>query len=182
MLKRVKVTATKDLDRIFIRKIIDEINLIYSSGGDLSPLLKEKEMAICEFTKKRYPVEEIVGSIECLARDFPILFLTDLDIYYADLDYVYGFTDPERRVSVVSLARLKRGASTKKIFERAVKTAIHEIGHLNDLRHCKNRRCVMFLSFGFKDTDRKDKWFCDKCLEKLLANSAGGTNEARNSC
>lgn len=179
---RLNVLVTMDMDTMLAKRIINEITLSYLSAGALSPLLIGEEKRLCLPFKRQYSVEKFVDNVEYLLIDSPLLILTDLDIYYADLDYVFGYTDITKGISIVSFARLQKGASAEKAIERAVKTAIHEIGHLNGLRHCNNRRCVMFLSFGVGDTDRKDRKFCDKCSDTLLKIQTGGFNETGHSC
>ncbi len=178
---RLNVLVTMDMDRMLAKRIINEITLSYLSAGALSPLLIGEEKSLYLPFKRQYSVEKFVDNVEYLLIDSPILILTDLNIYYADLDYVFGYTDVTKKISVVSLARLKRDVSIEKLVDRTVKTAIHEIGHLNGLRHCNNKRCIMFLSFGVDDTDRKDRRFCDKCSDTLLKKT-GGFNETWHSC
>lgn len=181
MLKRIKVTTTQGIDRELAEKIIKEIDETLSEGAP-SPLLITAEMSNAYCPDRRYTVEDLIDNISPLFSDSYFLLLTELDIYYADFDYVFGFTDLLKGISVVSLARLRMGAIEEKIVERAVKTAIHEIGHLSGLRHCKNRACVMSLSFGLIDTDRKDKRFCDRCYKRLLKNQQGDQNETWHTC
>lgn len=181
MLNRIKVATTKGTDRVLAEKLVKEIDETLSEGAK-EPLLITSEMSNDYCPERRYHVEDLINDISPLLSDSPFLFLTELDIYYADFDYVFGFTDLLKGISVVSIARLRKGATGEKIVERAVKTAIHEIGHLNGLGHCKNRTCVMSLSFGLTDTDRKDKRFCDRCYKRLLKNQPGGQDETRHTC
>lgn len=181
-LKRIKVTTTKGIDKMLAEKIIREIDETCLSEGATSPLLIADEILIDTHSERRYPVEDLVNNISTLFCDSNVLVITDLDIYYAGFDYVFGFTDVLRGLSVVSLARMKRGSTAEELVDRTVKTAIHEIGHLNGLRHCTNRACVMSLSFGLIDTDRKDKRFCGRCHKRLLKNQSGGQNETRHTC
>jgi len=51
--------------------------------------------------------------------------------------------------------------------ERALKEAVHELGHLLGLPHCDNPRCIMFFSNTLADTDRKGPGFCPACRGKL---------------
>lgn len=194
MLKGIKVTITKGIDKVLTEKIIKEVDKTCLSEGASLPLLIPDEIPIADCSE-RYPVDELIKNISPLFCDSNILVLTDLDIYYADFDYVFGFTDVSKGVSVVSFARMIKGATAEKLIERTVKTAIHEIGHLNGLRHCNSRACVMSLSFGLADTDRKSSRFCDRCSYKLqylssdvskniryFKRRSGGQNETRHTC
>ncbi|CUS96705.1 matrixin family metalloprotease, partial [Candidatus Kryptobacter tengchongensis] len=56
----------------------------------------------------------------------------------------------------------------QKLFEKRVLTeAVHEIGHLLNLKHCSNPNCVMFFSNSILDTDRKGFLFCNGCRSKF---------------
>lgn len=50
---------------------------------------------------------------------------------------------------------------------RAVKEAVHELGHTYGLGHCRNPRCVMSFSNSLRDVDRKERDFCPSCRRKL---------------
>jgi len=99
-----------------------------------------------------------------------VLGVTNVDLSYPGVNHVFGLADPESRVSVISLFRLcTRGAVPGKIAGRAVKTAVHEIGHTYGLGHCTDHRCVMFFSFNLADTDYKGREFCKKCREEIYS-------------
>jgi archaemetzincin len=59
-------------------------------------------------------------------------------------------------------------SNDKNLFlERIKKEATHELGHLFYLGHCRNPNCVMYFSNSILDTDKKSKFFCEKC-QKIL--------------
>ena len=51
--------------------------------------------------------------------------------------------------------------------ERAVKEAVHELGHTYGLGHCRDPRCIMYFSNTLHDTDLKGPGFCAACGEKV---------------
>lgn len=103
---------------------------------------------------------------------FIILGVTSVDLYVEGLNFVFGEAEPFDKVCIISIHRLRPEFYSDKpdikTFERRILTeAVHEIGHLFNLRHCPNPGCVMFFSNSILDTDRKGFLFCSKCRSKL---------------
>ncbi len=101
-----------------------------------------------------------------------VLGVVDVDLYVPGLNFVFGEAILNGRASVISLFRLKPEfygeiGGKNILLERALKEALHELGHTFGLNHCGNRECVMCFSNSIHDTDRKKGEFCPKCLERL---------------
>jgi len=100
------------------------------------------------------------------------LGIVDTDLYAPGLNFVFGQADIESGVAVVSLYRLRQERyglpPDERLFRsRAVKEAVHELGHTYYLSHCPNAKCVMHFSNCLADTDIKGAAFCAKCQQKL---------------
>ena len=103
-----------------------------------------------------------------------VLGVVDVDLYAADLNFVFGEADPKEGVAVISLARLRQEfyglAPNESLFhERILKEAVHELGHTYSLGYCPDPACVMHFSNSLKDTDIKKSSFCLKCHPRLGA-------------
>lgn len=104
-----------------------------------------------------------------------ILAIINRDLYVPGLNFVFGQADPVRGVCVISVTRLYPSYYGLKpdqdmLLKRTLKETVHEIGHLFNLSHCPDPRCVMYFSNSLSDTDRKDYRFCDNC-RRLLTTS-----------
>ncbi|CUU05893.1 archaemetzincin [Candidatus Kryptobacter tengchongensis] len=101
-----------------------------------------------------------------------VLAITGVDLYVEGLNFVFGEADPVNRICIISTHRLRQefygDKPNQKLFEKRVLTeAVHEIGHLLNLKHCSNPNCVMFFSNSILDTDRKGFLFCNGCRSKF---------------
>jgi archaemetzincin len=101
-----------------------------------------------------------------------VLGITDEDLYAGDLNFVFGQAQMNGTAAIVSIHRLnpsfyKQVPNKQLLAERAVKEAVHEVGHMLGLRHCLNEKCVMVFSNTIYDVDRKTKELCDRCSHEL---------------
>lgn len=101
-----------------------------------------------------------------------VLAVTDEDLYAENLNFVFGQAELPGNVAIISIHRLRpefyRQKPDKNLLkDRAVKEAVHEVGHMLGLRHCPNPKCVMSFSNIIFDVDRKSKNLCESCKLKL---------------
>jgi len=135
----------------------------------------EDELPVPEDTynsrRGQYNSTELLVKIKDFTRKYSfdrVLGVTDVDLYAPDLNFVFGEAYNPGKIALISLARLKQEfydlPTDNELFsQRAIKEAVHEIGHTMGLRHCKDHSCVMFYSNSIIDTDNKKATFCEKC-------------------
>lgn len=115
-------------------------------------------------------IQELKGFRE--HQDDLILGIADVDLYVPQLNFVFGEADVLNGIAVISLTRLREEfyrsrPDQRLLIQRAIKEAIHEIGHLFGLDHCQDRKCIMFFSNSIRDTDIKGPGFCKSCKRRL---------------
>jgi archaemetzincin len=103
-----------------------------------------------------------------------IIGVVAVDLYVPILTYVFGQAQLNGRAAVISLFRLRPEyhglpACRNTLNSRALKEAIHELGHTFGLTHCSHYRCVMHLSDSLRKIDIKSDDFCDSCSTLLSA-------------
>ncbi len=122
--------------------------------------------------KKQYNSTKILKQIHKLklAGYDRILGIVDVDLYVPERTFVFGEADVKKKVSVISLTRLWQKfynlPEDSALFKyRIIIEAVHELGHTYGLYHCKNNKCVMFLSNTIGDTDHKGAELCSNCKD-----------------
>ncbi len=101
-----------------------------------------------------------------------VLGVADADLYVPGLNFIFGEAECPGEAAIISLHRLRPEfygePSNQDLFiDRAVKEAVHEIGHTLGLRHCPDSTCVMHFSLHIGMTDRKRREFCEVCRLKV---------------
>ena len=129
--------------------------------------------------RKQYNSEIIMAEVanipevKFIDKDIPTLMVTEEDIYFKTLNFVFGLEDPISSCCIVSIARLRPEFYDEKpdqrlTTERLIKEAMHEIGHLKGMDHCINKECIMAYSPSVKDIDNKKKMFCERCKLNMI--------------
>lgn len=120
--------------------------------------------------RRQYSAEMIVQFLEREKKSGKVLAVADFDLYAPSLNFVFGLAGLLTDIAIISLARLRQEfyqlpADPARFTSRVIKEAVHEIGHLYELSHCPDTRCVMHFSNSLPDTDGKSEEPCAKCRE-----------------
>ncbi len=152
-----------------LRAPLEEIFGQKSRIADKIPLPKES----WHRDRKQYFASSILAVLPSpsLSAD-GVLGVVDVDLFAQGLNFVFGQADVTGRRAVISLYRLRQEfyglPHDEDIFrQRALKEAVHELGHTYGLGHCPNPACVMHFSNTLSDTDLKGWKFCSVCKRRM---------------
>ncbi len=97
-----------------------------------------------------------------------VIGVLNVDLFVPIFTHVFGEAEQSGKYALVSLFRLTEGKEGFKspsslLFERAAKVALHELGHLFNLFHCQDNKCLMHFSGDPEDLDHTPFNFCRYC-------------------
>lgn len=122
----------------------------------------------------QYNAATLIQAVEALPLEayFKIIAVFDVDLYIPLFTHVFGEARQNGRVALVSLFRLEThmdGSSppTDRVLERVAKIALHELGHLLNLLHCDDERCLMHFCGEVETLDRTTFNYCRHCRTSL---------------
>lgn len=124
--------------------------------------------------RQQYHSSEILHRMQSHLQpdSWRMLGVTAVDLYIPILTFVFGEAQMGGPCSVVSVHRLRQEfyglPPDAEIFrQRAIKEAVHELGHTINLTHCEDYRCAMAPSHAVEWIDLKDSTFCSTCLSAV---------------
>jgi archaemetzincin len=138
-----------------------------------------------EAARRQYRSDPIVDQLQSVAGGAErVLGVTDVDLFTPGLNFVFGQARPGGP-ALMSLARLRpefwgEAPDAGRLVERAIKEAVHELGHTYGLGHCRDAQCVMWFSNTLAETDRKSDCFCrthEAQLRRALGRAGAGETE-----
>jgi archaemetzincin len=101
-----------------------------------------------------------------------LLGLTNIDLWPGEgWNFVFGQASLGTRVGVWSTARFGNAKGTEEerqlYFQRLLKVALHETGHMFGIPHCVAYECGMNGSNSLSESDRQVLEFCPECQAKI---------------
>jgi archaemetzincin len=168
---RVGVVAIGNVPQIASKTIAAHILGYLNLDAELLPPLEHPVYAHDD-RRLQYNASTILKTLGSspIHKCTKVLGVLDVDIFVPIFTHVFGEAEQGGKCGVVSLYRLKEGLcrggcppDTPRLLERAAKVALHELGHLFDLFHCADNKCLMHFSGGLQDLDGVPFYFCRYC-------------------
>ena len=174
MMKRIiYIVPLGQIDPVILEGIRNGASLAFGFPVEILPVTTNPNYAY-EPRRQQYYSTKI---LEELIKIFPsdtekIIGVTEVDLATPVLTFVFGEAQLRGTTAVISLARLRQEfyqllPNHKLLLCRAVKEAIHELGHTFGLLHCEDCECVMYFSSNITGIDCKYLNFCSNCLAVL---------------
>jgi len=173
---KVHLIPVEDVSEPLLGSISDQIREVYSPFISKVEIEEEIELPSEAYDPSRdqYRAEMVLQRLSSrfASKEGKILGITSEDLYGQGLNFVFGQAQKPGKFALISLHRLKpefwgEEKDQKLFFDRAIKEAVHELGHSFGLEHCENERCVMTFSNRIGHTDRKKAVLCKRCEEKI---------------
>ena len=106
-------------------------------------------------------------------RGCRVLGVADVDLYSAIFTFVFGEARLGGTGGLFSLHRLRPElyglpADPELLLSRARREALHEVGHLLGLVHCRIQDCAMQFSGSAEEVDLKADRFCAACRAQAV--------------
>ena len=171
--KPVGVVPLGEVPEIALKVIAAHISGYYKLSVQILPPLGHPDYAFHE-RRFQYDAGIILKAFESIQfEDYEkVIGVLNLDLFVPIFTYVFGEAKQGGKFALVSLFRLDKNpdghpSPSSLIFERAAKVALHELGHLFNLFHCREKKCLMHFSGGIQDLDETPMYLCRYCSTYL---------------
>ena len=141
--------------------------------ADMLPHIDPPEYAFDD-KRRQYNAATILKTLESGAFQHyaKVIGLLDVDLFIPIFTHVFGEARQGGKFALVSLYRLRKNPDGSvppepTLLERVAKVALHEAGHLFNLLHCMDERCLMHFSGNLEDLDSTPLYFCRYCTTYL---------------
>ena len=154
---------------IALKVIAAHISTLVNFPTQILPPLEYPEYA---FDTRRYQYDAgiIIEALESMSfkSHEKVVGVLDIDLFIPIFTHVFGEAKRGGKFALVSLFRLGKNSdgslsTAALLHERAVKVALHELGHLFDLFHCEHKRCLMHFSGSIEELDEQPLYLCNYC-------------------
>lgn len=181
-MKSIYLLPLGEIDSEILTSLKTEISVVFQMPTKILATVPNPAYAF-EPKRCQYYSTKILKEISQLlpSDGLKILGITEVDLCTPVLTFVFGEAHFAGVAAVISLARLRQEyyqlpENKRILINRAIKEAIHELGHTFGLVHCSDSQCVICFSPNVLSVDQKGYNFCPLCQE-ILANQIAEIKE-----
>ncbi len=168
-MKLLQLLPIGNVDDALLKDLRPAVEETFRVSCKVLPVRLDPEFAF-HGERQQYHSSEILQRMQSFltADSWRILGVTAVDLYIPILTFVFGEAQMGGPCSVVSVHRLRQEfyglPPDPKLFrQRALKEAVHELGHTVSLTHCEDYRCAMAPSHAVEWIDLKETTLCTNC-------------------
>jgi archaemetzincin len=161
-----------EIEKELLDHLTAELKKVYNYSCKVTLRIGVPEIAY-NADKRQYHAEVLVSRMmEQMPSDAKqLLGVVDADLFVPGLNFVFGLA--YGNAAIIALTRLRpefygEERDERSFRERALKEAIHELGHTFGLAHCPDIKCIMHFSNNLTETDIKGPGFCRVCSDRLV--------------
>jgi archaemetzincin len=165
----IGVFAFGDIPPVYLQVIAAHISGYLKLDADILPSLGQPEYALDEH-RFQYDCGVILKTVnpDRFKGYEKVVGVLTVDLFVPIFTHVYGEARQGGKIALVSTYRLqnnprKASVPSSLIYERTAKVAMHELGHLFNLSHCDDNKCLMHFSGSLNDLDHIPVYFCRYC-------------------
>ena len=166
---RLAVVPVGVIPEIVVKSIGAHIHAYLDIHADILPPLSHPQYAL-DKRRLQYDAAVILKALdsEVFRNHDKVIGVLEVDLFVPILTHVFGEAKQGGKSALVSIHRLKDDVDadhppTPLLLERAAKVALHEAGHLFNLFHCMDEKCLMGFSGSLSDLDLRPLYFCRYC-------------------
>ena len=171
--RHVGVVPLGEVPEIALKVIAANISGYLNLSVQILPPLEHPEYAV-DKRRLQYDAGIILKALESMPFDNckKVIGVINQDLFVPIFTHVFGEAKQGGKFALVSLFRLGKNPDgstppSSLFFERGAKVALHEAGHLFNLLHCMDERCLMHFSGNLEDLDSAPLYFCRYCATYL---------------
>jgi archaemetzincin len=156
-------------DPQLLSQLCEDVGHVFHSPTTLRPMPINASTALDASRQQYHSGQLLVDILSCAPEgNSKLLGVTAHDLFLPVLTFVFGQAQVRNRAAIYSTFRLRNEfyglpPDPELLYERALKEALHELGHTFGLRHCLMHPCAMNASTYVEDIDLKPPGFCDAC-------------------
>ena len=165
----IGVVPFGEVPEIALKVIAAHTSAYLNLPSQILPSLKHPEYALDE-RRYQYDAGIIIEALESMHfKDYEkVIGVLNLDLFIPIFTHVFGEAKTGGKFALVSLFRLWKNPDgsfppSSRVYERVVKVALHELGHLFALLHCDYTSCLMHFSGSIEELDEMSLHLCEYC-------------------
>ncbi|MCD6247592.1 MAG: archaemetzincin family Zn-dependent metalloprotease [Candidatus Diapherotrites archaeon] len=148
--------------------LVNKLKSVLEKGFKFEVEIIRAKKPECLARENQLNASDFLGELSIIRRKHACdiaIGLTASDLFYRDLNFVFGLASFATKCCIVSWYRLRQAEQL--FFKRLVKECLHELGHVLGLQHCQNKQCVMSFSNSLAEVDEKQAAYCSNCAEQI---------------